>query len=158
MKKNQGFTLVELVIVIVILGILAVTAAPKFLNFATDARVSALTGVRGSINSANAMIYGKAVLAGNQAAATATLTNPAINLVFGYPEATVVALQAAVDLEATEWEISAEAGPLVAIRPKNKAYVAAGAANFSTTACQVTYAPAASASARPVVTLSTGGC
>ena len=38
MKRNAGFTLIELVIVIVILGILAVTAAPKFLNLQGDAR------------------------------------------------------------------------------------------------------------------------
>ncbi|WP_219592386.1 prepilin-type N-terminal cleavage/methylation domain-containing protein, partial [Aeromonas salmonicida] len=37
MKKQAGFTLIELVIVIIILGILAVTAAPKFLNLQGDA-------------------------------------------------------------------------------------------------------------------------
>ena len=40
MKRSAGFTLIELVIVIVILGILAVTAAPKFLNLQSDARAS----------------------------------------------------------------------------------------------------------------------
>lgn len=40
MKKQAGFTLIELVIVIIILGILAVTAAPKFLNLQDDARKS----------------------------------------------------------------------------------------------------------------------
>lgn len=158
MKRNQGFTLVELVIVIVILGILAVTAAPKFLNFGTDAKVSTLNAVKGSLNSAGAMVYGKAVLASKQASATETLTNPAIDIVYGYPAATVAAVQAAIDIDTLEWDISLETGPLVAIRAKNKAYVAAGAANFATTACQVTYAPAASATAKPVITVSIGGC
>ncbi|MGL4893853.1 MAG: type II secretion system protein, partial [Shewanella sp.] len=45
MKKQQGFTLIELVVVIIILGILAVTAAPKFINLQGDARVSALNGL-----------------------------------------------------------------------------------------------------------------
>lgn len=45
MKKQAGFTLIELVIVIIILGILAVTAAPKFLNLQDDARTSTLKGV-----------------------------------------------------------------------------------------------------------------
>ncbi|MBM7073074.1 prepilin-type N-terminal cleavage/methylation domain-containing protein [Shewanella sp. 202IG2-18] len=42
MQKQQGFTLIELVVVIIILGILAVTAAPKFINLQSDARKSAL--------------------------------------------------------------------------------------------------------------------
>ena len=45
MKRSAGFTLIELVIVIVILGILAVTAAPKFLNLQSDAKEGVLKGV-----------------------------------------------------------------------------------------------------------------
>ncbi len=44
-KKNSGFTLIELVIVIVILGILAVTAAPKFLNISSDSKVAIIKEV-----------------------------------------------------------------------------------------------------------------
>lgn len=51
-KTQQGFTLVELIIVIVILGILAVTAAPRFLNFQGDAKVSVLRGIEGSLRAA----------------------------------------------------------------------------------------------------------
>ena len=52
MKRQAGFTLIELIVVIVILGILAVTAAPKFMDFSSDAKQSALHGLRGAINSA----------------------------------------------------------------------------------------------------------
>ena len=45
--QQRGFTLIELVIVIVILGILAVTAAPRFVDFQTDARIATLEGVEG---------------------------------------------------------------------------------------------------------------
>ncbi len=57
MQKQKGFTLIELVMVIVVLGILAVTAMPKFVNFKADAQSAALGGVAGGINSASEINY-----------------------------------------------------------------------------------------------------
>nr|WP_276607069.1 type II secretion system protein [Vibrio genomosp. F6] len=62
--KNKGFTLIELVVVIVILGILAVTAAPKFLNLQSDAKQAALEGMKGSLEGALGITYGKFAIAG----------------------------------------------------------------------------------------------
>ena len=75
MKRQSGFTLIELVVVIVILGILAATAAPKFMNLQSDARISALNGLKASVKSASSMIYSKAILAGKERCVSTTNRN-----------------------------------------------------------------------------------
>ncbi|MGX9461670.1 type II secretion system protein [Shewanella sp. A14] len=105
MQKQQGFTLIELVVVIIILGILAVTAAPKFINLQGDARASALAGVRGAIQGANTLIYSKAALAGVEKSSTTsidiadtTATTDDVDIAFGYIVATETALERALDV------------------------------------------------------------
>jgi MSHA pilin protein MshA len=120
MQKQQGFTLIELVVVIIILGILAVVAAPKFINLQGDARASALSGLKAAIQGANTLVYSKAALAGKEqtpttnldiagtaaaggtsdeeVAADAAAAADDVAIAYGYIEATQDALEAALDV------------------------------------------------------------
>ena len=106
MKKQGSFTLIELVVVIVILGILAVTAAPKFLNLQDDAKVSAVKGLAGGMKGAAGIVYGKAAVQGIDRAATSTVSSAdgtEVTVAYGYPTANEAGIEAAVDGLPDDW-------------------------------------------------------
>ncbi|MFQ3278264.1 MAG: MSHA pilin protein MshA, partial [Colwellia sp.] len=91
-SKQQGFTLIELVVVIIILGILAATAAPKFINISADARVSVLKAMGGSILSAANQVHTKAIINMVVQEPLANLDldedgNDDVEIKYGYPSA-----------------------------------------------------------------------
>jgi len=80
MKKQQaGFTLIELVVVIVILGILAVAATAKFQDLAGEARAAAIQGVAGEVASSSAINYAKGAASGTYPVTVSGCSNAVFN-------------------------------------------------------------------------------
>jgi len=165
MKNQQGFTLIELIIVIVILGLLAVTAAPKFIGMQSDAREATVEGLAGTIKSAGNILYAKSALDGVESQASATANGVAV--VHGYPAATQAALQGAADIPSTDWTFVAGSGAAaVTANPAAGTigvHPAGVTVDFTETtvggaSCHVTYTPPAAANGTPSIVVVTGGC
>jgi MSHA pilin protein MshA len=106
MKRQAGFTIIELVMVIVILGILSAFALPRFADLGSEARTASLNGLAGALKSAASIAHAEQLVTGGTLGTTVTLEGQAVTMVNGYPTANAAGIVAAAAVDVNDYPVS----------------------------------------------------
>lgn len=148
--SQRGFTVIELVVVITILGILAAFAVPRFTSLEGQARLASTQALAGSIRSGAALAHALWVAEGDPSSTSVTMEGEAITMANGYPN---VATIGSTLVEYNGFQLDTSSGTDAVFRKQNQQTPPSPIAN-----CFVTYTPPAAPNSAPHVAVTSGGC
>jgi MSHA pilin protein MshA len=147
-KVSQGgFTLIELVVVITILGILAAFAIPRFTSLEGQARLAATQALAGSVRSGAALAHALWLAEGDPSSTNVTMEGQPITIANGYPDDATIASTLA---DFSGFALTTPSGTAV--------FTKQSPSGTSIANCFVTYTPAAAPNTAPTIATTTGGC
>jgi len=160
-RQQAGFTLIELVMVIVILGILAAFALPKFADLTGDARAASINGLAGAIKSAAAIARAQQLADGLGLNSTVKLDGQNVAMTAGYPQAATNGIMAAATINANTSGTNAD---YKYIRSNSNRTMTFEIGGYASSTCRVAYTQATTTGNPPTintaytVTVNTSGC
>ncbi|WP_413701058.1 prepilin-type N-terminal cleavage/methylation domain-containing protein [Psychromonas sp. KJ10-10] len=110
MNKQSGFTLIELVIVIIILGVLSAVAVPKFVSLRNEAKLATIKDLKATLETASTFTYTRSMIEGLGNLADETLSS-GVKIRYGYPYATQTNLKELIDINEDDWEMTSSSSP-----------------------------------------------
>lgn len=165
-RTQTGFSLLELILVVTLIGILSAVALPKYLQMSASANIAVLQGMKLTLDDAASFTYNKSVLAGNDSNISGIVSihsahpleansdsNPfAVKTRYGYPQGTWSAINKISELDKQQWHYSEQQGqPAVVVLWSDQG-------PGSASSCNIRYQGAIEAGYRPQITINETGC